>query len=143
MIKILEVVHAGRQQNNQPICSFKEGAGTFRFNRAAIEQMGLVHGDFINFAYDETLNRFYIFKSKDEGYKLRFTNEGKEALTSCIKIVEKIVDAYRLNKITDTPTSHRKCIEPISLRDVDELTGEEIWFYKIKLTENEPYQFVV
>ena len=137
MLKILDVVHAGRNMPKSAICTFKEGAGAFRLNKLAIEQIGLQHGDLINFAYDDSHNRFYIFRSQSEGYKVRIVNEGKEALTSCVKIVQQIVDAYRLNKITDKPESHRKYLEPIALRDLDENTGEEILFFKIKLTENE------
>jgi hypothetical protein len=136
MVQILNVeITKGRERQGVPFCSFKEGLGSFRFNRTAIALLDLKNGDLINFAFDDELNRFFVFKSNTDGYPIRLAKGGKEANTSCIRIVERIVSAYRLDKITDTPTSHRKHIE---VEPMQFLTDDgTVLLHKIKLTEKE------
>ncbi len=137
MIKILTVERNSRNGNGTAICSFKEGAGTFRLNKIALQSLGLEHGNLINFSYDDEENRFYVFKSNTDGYKIRICNNGKEAIASCIEVVRRIVEKYRLNVITDAPSSHRKYIDTAPIQFIDQDTGEQIAMFKIKLTEKE------
>ena len=129
MIKILPVQHSrvGIKSDLARI-AIKEKKGNIRLNKAAVALLDLKQGDKLNFAYDDDIRRFYLFKS-DEGYHVNSKNN--EANFSALLLVNKIVEAYQFDKLSDEPKMQSKviCAEPILF--------DGFKLFKIQLTEKE------